>query len=97
MGLPRMTLPDDAADEFRNIKTMRDTTASADAAGEAQASAGGTLADAAGGLPVPTTDAATLRSDMEAFGYCMIADALSVAEVAALAERSLDQAAAEAA
>jgi ectoine hydroxylase-related dioxygenase (phytanoyl-CoA dioxygenase family) len=46
-------------------------------------------------LPRPTRDLAVARLDLDEFGYCLIADALSPGQVAALLERSIEQAAAE--
>lgn len=46
-------------------------------------------------LPMPTKDRVLARRHLEEFGYCMIADALSCAELAALRARLDEQAAAE--
>lgn len=46
-------------------------------------------------LPKPTTDHDQARQDLAKFGYCLIKDALSPEEVAALKTRLIDQAAAE--
>ncbi len=50
----------------------------------------------AGNLPQPTTDHDQAKSDLEQFGYCLVAGALSAAEVSDLRERLVEQAAAEA-
>lgn len=46
-------------------------------------------------LPRPTQDLDRLESDMDAFGYCLIADALTTEETAALRARITEQAAGE--
>ena len=43
-------------------------------------------------LPIPTRDIERLRSDMLNWGYCKIADAVSVAQVAVIRQRVLEQA-----
>jgi ectoine hydroxylase-related dioxygenase (phytanoyl-CoA dioxygenase family) len=48
-------------------------------------------------LPSATTDRARAFADLDAFGYCVIADALAPAQVAALRQRLIDQAQGEAA
>ena len=46
-------------------------------------------------LPRPTQDLDRLESDMDVFGYCLIADALTTEETAALRARITEQAAGE--
>ena len=46
-------------------------------------------------LPTPTTDLAQQKADLDEDGYCIVADALSADEVAALRDRIAEQAAAE--
>jgi ectoine hydroxylase-related dioxygenase (phytanoyl-CoA dioxygenase family) len=46
-------------------------------------------------LPRPVRDSALLKSDLDAFGYCLIKDALAPAEIAAMRARLVEQAAAE--
>ncbi len=48
-----------------------------------------------GELPSPTRDLARLTADMDAHGYCLVAEALAPAKVAAIRARLADQAAAE--
>ena len=47
------------------------------------------------GLPTPTTDLGQQKADLDEYGYCIVADALSADEVAALRDRIAEQAAAE--
>jgi hypothetical protein len=89
MGLPKMSLPEDAAAEFQAMKAALDATTTDDG--------GGVAAATADGLPEPSADAEQLRSDIETHGYCIIDRALSAEAVRSLTERTLDQAAAEAA
>ena len=46
-------------------------------------------------LPQPTTDLAALKSDIDAFGYCLIADAIDPDQLQRARERLLQQAEAE--
>ncbi|MCE2473398.1 MAG: hypothetical protein J4G18_16190, partial [Anaerolineae bacterium] len=46
-------------------------------------------------LPQPTTDLATLQSNIDDFGYCLVKDAMTSTQVAAARERLLEQALAE--
>ncbi len=46
-------------------------------------------------LPKPTRDAARLRADMDDFGYCLIAEALTADQIARASDRLLEQAEAE--
>ena len=46
-------------------------------------------------LPEATTDLARAKADMDKYGYCMLANVLSSAEVAAIRERLMEQKAAE--
>lgn len=46
-------------------------------------------------LPVPTTDLARLKADMDTHGYCLVADALTPAQVATARQRLEEQAEAE--
>ncbi len=46
-------------------------------------------------LPTPTTDQAQLEADFVRWGYCVVANAMSPAQIEAQTERLLDQAAAE--
>ena len=46
-------------------------------------------------LPVPVTSFDQMRSDLDEFGYCLMADALSPAQVLEIKTRLLDQAQAE--
>jgi ectoine hydroxylase-related dioxygenase (phytanoyl-CoA dioxygenase family) len=48
-------------------------------------------------LPAPTTDRTRAFADLDTFGYCIVADALAPAQLAALRQRLADQAAGEAA
>ena len=46
-------------------------------------------------LPQPTTDLATLKANIDDFGYCLVADAISSTQLAAAKQRLLEQAQAE--
>ena len=46
-------------------------------------------------LPQPTRDLATMRTDLAEFGYCLVADALSAAQLEVLRTRLDEQAAGE--
>lgn len=97
-GLPKMSLPPDAAPQFQEIKTLLDAPN-----GGGTPEAGGVTDRAAAvaatrpGLPKPTTDMSQLQADLEAHGYCIIEAALSPDVLARLTQRTMDQAAAEAA
>ena len=46
-------------------------------------------------LPQPTTDPNTLKSNIDEFGYCLVADAIPADQLARAKQRLLEQAAAE--
>ena len=46
-------------------------------------------------LPQPATDLATLQSDIDSFGYCLVKDAIPATQLAAARQRLLEQAEAE--
>ncbi len=46
-------------------------------------------------LPQPTTDVATLQSNIDEFGYCLVKDAIAPAQLTAAKQRLLEQARAE--
>jgi ectoine hydroxylase-related dioxygenase (phytanoyl-CoA dioxygenase family) len=46
-------------------------------------------------LPVPTTDLGQMRRDMERWGYCLVAEAMSAEQLAAVRTRVYEQAAGE--
>ena len=46
-------------------------------------------------LPQPTTDVATLQSNIDEFGYCLVAEAIAPEQLAIAKQRLLEQAQAE--
>ena len=92
-GLPKMSLPPGAAPQFQEIKTLLDAPyGSTPEAGDAIAAVAANRT-----LPQPTTNMSQLQADLETHGYCIIEAALSPDVLARLTQRTMDQAAAEAA
>ena len=98
MGLPKMLLPPSAAPQFQDIKSLlspsndsRPTAVETTVINRAAAIAKSRM------LPQPCADLCKLQSDLETHGYCIIDGALSPDVLARVTDRTMDQAAAEAA